>query len=233
MGLATNLADDVVKRLREMLELHGRLPRVDSRELTGGDDLKERIEKSIRAARHFIVVVSLDALGSEWVQREVRIALDEAEKRKDGYKVIPVVLPGVQSGHLRLLFPGDPLFIFVADAPAGLSEALPAIFDAMGERLPDRKRTVASMTRLPIRVLLVSPRPEIDGDDRPVGYLDHRASALPLVQTMENLGKDLVRVDILHPPTFPALKAALKNARAENDAYEIFPWMRRDLRFKT
>ena len=50
--------DDTVKKLREMLELHGRLSWVDSRELTGGDDLKERIEKSICAARHFIVVVS-------------------------------------------------------------------------------------------------------------------------------------------------------------------------------
>ena len=98
MGLATNLADDVVKRLREMLELHGRLPRVDSRELTGGDDLKERIEKSIRAARHFIVVVSLDALGSERGQREVRIALDEAEKRKDGVQGHP---GGVAWGAIR------------------------------------------------------------------------------------------------------------------------------------
>jgi tetratricopeptide (TPR) repeat protein len=400
--------DDTVKKLREMLELHGRLPWVDSRELTGGDDLKERIEKSIRAARHFIVVVSIEALGSEWVQREVRIALDEAQHRTDGFKIIPVVLPGVGKGLLRLMFPGDPLFIFVEDIPTGLSEALPAIFDALGERkpdgltadrtvtvepveelilklidpvirthegirraeamaeltynpadnrrraitsrrykflaplgpvelgeirwyiesyfrwptgvfkkraqkteaalpqwgkalyeaalggesareplaewqrqtgsrrfsvqvdfeppegtpdeeteairevasdllalpweimhdgvgylsqggngvrvrrrLPNRKRTVASMTKLPIRVLLVSPRPEIDENDRPVGYLDHRASALPLVQAMENLGEDLVRLDILEPPTFPALKAALKNAQAENDAYEI------------
>ena len=399
--------DNTVKKLREILELHGRLPWVDSRELTGGDDLKERIEKSIRAARHFIVVVSIEALGSEWVQREVRIAQDEAQKRSDGFKIIPVVLPGVEPGLLRLLFPGDPLFIFVADTPTGLSEALPALFAALGERLPDgltadrtvtvepveelilkltdpvirtqdgirragamaelryhpadnrrdiesrryqftaplgpvelgeirwyiesyfhwptgvfkeraqkteaalpqwgkalrdaalgggsarepleewqrqtggrrfsvqvdfeppegtpedetasireaagdllalpweimhdgvgylsqggngvrvrrrlpnRKRTVASMTKLPIRVLLVSPRPEIDGEDRPVGYLDHRVSALPLVQAMENLGEDLVRVDILHPPTFPALKAALKTAQAENDAYEI------------
>ncbi len=80
--------DDTVKKLREILELHGELPWVDSRELTGGDDLKANIESSIRTARRFLVVISIDALSSEWVQREVGIALEEAQQRTDGYKVI-------------------------------------------------------------------------------------------------------------------------------------------------
>jgi hypothetical protein len=88
-------------------------------------------------------------------------------------------------------------------------------------RLPNRQLTVTPMTKLPIRVLLVSPRPEIDADGKPVGYIDHRIIAMPLVQAMENLGEDLVRLDILDPPTFPALKAALKKADEEKDAYEI------------
>ena len=88
-------------------------------------------------------------------------------------------------------------------------------------RLPNRKRTITLQARLPIRVLLLSPRPEIDAQGDPVGYIDHRASALPLVQAMENLGEALVKVDILHPPTFPALKTALKTAKADNEPYEI------------
>ena len=44
---------------------------------------------------------------------------------------------------------------------------------------------------------------------------------MPLVQAVENLGEALVKVDILHPPTFPALKAALKRAKSEDDPYEI------------
>jgi hypothetical protein len=36
--------------------------------------------------------MSIDALSSEWVQREVRIALQEAQQRTDGYKVISVVI---------------------------------------------------------------------------------------------------------------------------------------------
>ena len=36
--------DNIVKKLRELLELHGELPWVDSRELTGGDELTATIE---------------------------------------------------------------------------------------------------------------------------------------------------------------------------------------------
>ena len=399
--------DETVKTLREILELHGKVPWVDSRELTGGDDLNTRIESSIRTARHFLVVISIDALSSEWVQREVRIALKEARQRTDGYKVISVVLPGVKAGILKLLFPSEPVHIFVDDTPTGLNDAIPKIFAALGEqlpedwdpakrvqtepveelilklidplikekdgvrraeataeltynpadnsesitslrykfqaplgpvelgeirwyiehyyrwptgvfktraekteealpewgnalyalalggdstrepleawrsasgnrrfsvqvdseppegtgkdetalvhvaasdllslpweimhdksgylsqgengvrvrrRLPKRKRTTTLEAKLPIRVLLLSPRPEIDKDGNKVGYLDHRSSAMPLVQAVENLGEALVKVDILHPPTFPALKVALKEAKAENDPYEI------------
>ena len=52
-------------------------------------------------------------------------------------------------------------------------------------RLPNRHEQHARVTELPIRILLVSPRPE---DDR-TGYLDHRMSALPVVQAVENLGE--------------------------------------------
>ena len=88
-------------------------------------------------------------------------------------------------------------------------------------RLPNRKPTTTLQADLPIRVLLISPRPEVDGDGNPVGYLDHRVSAKALVQAVADLGTDLVKVDLLSPPTFPAMTAALQRARAENDPYEI------------
>ena len=88
-------------------------------------------------------------------------------------------------------------------------------------RLPNRQRTEVLDADLPIRVLLVSPRPEVDEEGNDVGYLDHRSSALPLVQAVEKLGENLVKVDILHPPTFAALTAALKKGREDNDPYEI------------
>jgi hypothetical protein len=88
-------------------------------------------------------------------------------------------------------------------------------------RLPNRKPTTTLQADLPIRVLLISPRPEVDGDGNPVGYLDHRVSAKALVQAVADLGTDLVKVDLLSPPTFPAMTAALQRASEENDPYEI------------
>ena len=78
--------DNIVKKLHQILRLHGEFPWVDSRELTGGDNLNATIECSIRTARHFLVVLSIDAFSSAWVQREVRLALDEAQQWTDGYE---------------------------------------------------------------------------------------------------------------------------------------------------
>ena len=78
-------------------------------------------------------------------------------------------------------------------------------------RLPNRVSQEASATHLPIRVLLLSPRPEQDKEGNPVGYLDHRVSARPLVNAVETLG-ELVELTVLTPPTYAALDKALQEA---------------------
>ena len=62
-------------------------------------------------------------------------------------------------------------------------------------------------SELPIRILLVSPRPEDEG----VGYIDHRASALPLVDALERVTD--AELTVLVPPTFQALAQELKRAQ--------------------
>ena len=69
-------------------------------------------------------------------------------------------------------------------------------------RLPNRKEFDAFSLELPIRVLLVSPRP-LD-----TGYIDHRITAKPLAQALQTLG-DLVELTILNPPTLQALQSLL------------------------
>ncbi|MEM7655037.1 MAG: tetratricopeptide repeat protein [Bacteroidota bacterium] len=83
-------------------------------------------------------------------------------------------------------------------------------------RLPNHERLAPGLARLPIRVLLVSPRPEAKG----VAYIDHRASALPLAQAIAQLGS-LVQLDILAEPTKPALERFLQQAEAEGDPVEV------------
>jgi tetratricopeptide (TPR) repeat protein len=402
--------DDVVKRLREILELAGIVTWIDSREFTGGDILDETLTEKINTAKSFIILVSIDALASKWVKKELKLAHKVAKQRKaEGYKVISLIMPGVPAGLLDEYFAKEPIHIFLNQGASGpdLDEKMPDIFAALGKvlpndwkrkaeikaepveelilkltdpiieetagvrratataeliyhpadksrdiasrryrfkaplgpvelgeirwyiekyyqwptgvfktraettekslpewgkalyaaalggesarepleawkrtkgshrfsvqvdpeppegtdeeksalireaasdllslpweimhddagflsqggrgvrvrrRLPNRKLTTTLKAELPIRVLLLSPRPEVDEHGDPVGYLDHRSSALPLVQVVENLGEELVQLDILQPPTFPGLKEALKKARDEKNPYDI------------
>jgi len=71
-------------------------------------------------------------------------------------------------------------------------------------RLPNYQTVAAFNLDLPIKVLLISPRPT------DTGYIDHRITAKPLVQALQILG-DLVELTILNPPTLQALQHALEN----------------------
>ena len=83
-------------------------------------------------------------------------------------------------------------------------------------RLPNYAQQPPRITQLPIRILLLSPRPEQDG----VGYIDHRASALPLVDGVATLG-ELVQVSVLTPPTLGALEQALRRASEAGIPYHV------------
>lgn len=83
-------------------------------------------------------------------------------------------------------------------------------------RLPNFKHQSPSITQLPIRILLLSPRPE----EKNIAYIDHRASALPLVQAVETLG-DMVQLTVLSPPTLGALETELHRARDAGASYHV------------
>lgn len=83
-------------------------------------------------------------------------------------------------------------------------------------RLPNTKVLDVPVVAPPIRILLVTARPE----DEACGYLDHRASALPLVEAMEAL-PGLVELHVLNPPTLPALRTELERARDAREPYHV------------
>lgn len=78
----------------------------------------------------------------------------------------------------------------------------------------DRHRAVAAEP--PIRVLLVSPRPE----DESAAYVDHRISARPLVEALSRLGH-LACLKLLETPTFPALEKELQDTRERGEPYHV------------
>ena len=83
-------------------------------------------------------------------------------------------------------------------------------------RLPNTEALDVPVLTPPIRVLLVSARPE----DAACGYIDHRASALPLVEATEHLG-GLLRLQVLGQATLGALRQELDRARAAGKPYHV------------
>ena len=83
-------------------------------------------------------------------------------------------------------------------------------------RLPNTRVLDVPVVATPIRILLVTARPEDDA----CGYIDHRMSALPLVEAMESL-PGLVKIHVLSPPTLPALREELDRARSEKEPYHV------------
>lgn len=84
-------------------------------------------------------------------------------------------------------------------------------------RLPNRKIMDVAIAKLPIRILLVTARPE----DDVAGYIDHRASAFPLINAVENLGTELVSLNVCSPATFPAMMAEIKKAHETGNSYDV------------
>ncbi|HEX9938448.1 MAG TPA: tetratricopeptide repeat protein [Longimicrobium sp.] len=83
-------------------------------------------------------------------------------------------------------------------------------------RLPNKNPLAVPVVAPPIRILLVTARPEDDA----CGYIDHRASALPLVEAMEAL-PGLVHIHVLSPPTLTALRGELDRARRAREPYHV------------
>ena len=83
-------------------------------------------------------------------------------------------------------------------------------------RLPAEHSAPVPVLATPIRVLLASPRPE----DEACGYIDHRASAIPMVEAIEALAGQ-VELRLLAPPTLPALREELDRARRDGRPYHV------------
>jgi len=83
-------------------------------------------------------------------------------------------------------------------------------------RLPNTRNLSVPVVAPPIRVLLITARPEDDA----CGYLDHRASAGPLVAATEELGEAL-RLTLLHPATYAGLEDELARAQQAGEPYHV------------
>ena len=151
--------DAFVKELRQKLEGLGLSVWVDSRNLRGGDKLAVEVEKAIENASQVIVVLSPNMVNSPWVRREIHKAEKvEKQRKSDGYRVIPLLLPGIEPSALALWFKKEPVAVPVRLDVGGLDEAFPAILAALGERLPDDLQPSVHVEQPPIEDLVLELR---------------------------------------------------------------------------
>jgi hypothetical protein len=146
--------DDFVKELRLALESHKIVVWVDSRELIGGNKLAAEIEQAIEVARQFVAVLSPNTIDSPWVRKEIHQALEvEGRRKDDGYRVIVLLLPGIEPSDLASWFDEEPVGLKIELKAGGLSEALPQILAALGERSPDDKQPIQEPDARPVSEL--------------------------------------------------------------------------------
>ena len=159
--------DEFVTELRLALEGQGLSVWVDSRNLCGGAKLAPEIDQAIEQARQVVVVLSPNTINSPWVRKEIQKAEQVEKQRKDeGYRVIPLLLPGVEPTALALWFEEEPVAVPIQLKPGGLSEALPAILTALGERLPTDHQPLQEVELQPVEELVLKlSDPEIQTDE--------------------------------------------------------------------
>jgi tetratricopeptide (TPR) repeat protein len=122
--------DAIVRELRQALADLGIETWADSERLSGGDLLAPVIQNEIQDADYFLVLVSLNALNSDWVQREI------AHARAFQKRIVPVTLPDIGTPVLRLLFGEEPMAIRLEHGAAAIGGALPEILAAIGAHPP-------------------------------------------------------------------------------------------------
>ena len=141
----------LVRELRQSLESLGVKTWVDTERLAGGDVLLHEIKANIEKAEHFLVVLSIAALNSDWVQAEIKHA------RAAGKKVIAVTRPDIGSPILKLLLGGDePLAIRLEDGADTLAKTLPHILAALGLQLPTEVIQHAQVQAAPVADLVLT-----------------------------------------------------------------------------
>jgi tetratricopeptide (TPR) repeat protein len=148
--------DEFVKTLRLALEAHRVPVWVDSRNLRGGVKLAPEISAAIEHARQFIVVLSPNTIDSSWVRREVEKALEvEKQRTREGYRVVPLMLPGIRPSDLAEWFGEEPVGVRVELAPGGLTESLTDILAALGQAFPDDRKPPPAAPTTPVAELLL------------------------------------------------------------------------------
>jgi tetratricopeptide (TPR) repeat protein len=162
-------------------------------------------EAALPSAAVAKVLKSWATVGTSRLSRRFSIEVDSSPEAAMPYEAVHAMR---EAGTLLLGLPWELMhdgrsFLFQGTKPVRVRR-----------RIPTEHAVPAPLLATPIRVLVVSPRP----DDQ--GYIDHRACAGPMVETMEALAGQ-VELRLLAPPTLNALRGELDRARRLGQPYHV------------
>jgi tetratricopeptide (TPR) repeat protein len=123
----------------------------DTYQLRGNERLAQDVRWAIEQARHVIVVLGLNTGDLAWLRREIEVAQEAERRRADAYRVIPLLLPGMDPAALNHWFtpqPPTPPIILTAE---GLGAALPILLNTLGA--PRAVETIAERAPPPLAEL--------------------------------------------------------------------------------
>jgi tetratricopeptide (TPR) repeat protein len=146
--------DALAARLRQALERLGFSTWVDSRQLRGGDQLEPEIRKAIAEASHLVAILSMNAVNSPWLRREIDLGLERAAAEPD-FKVIPILVPPLEVTSLDLFFPTEPVAVQFDPARDTLENLLHKLQVALGAALPSDAEPALPPATAPLGELLV------------------------------------------------------------------------------
>ncbi|HEX7676640.1 MAG TPA: toll/interleukin-1 receptor domain-containing protein, partial [Thermoanaerobaculia bacterium] len=144
--------DAIVAAIRDALLACGVDVWDDARQLVAGDLLEPELLRVLDGSRALVAVLSPRTINSKWVTKEIRYALD-LQKQRPEYKVIPVMVDGIESSGLDHWFPEEPLGLKLEVGPGDIQNALPALLDALGLSLPIDSGRGKKVEALPIAEL--------------------------------------------------------------------------------
>lgn len=121
----------------------------DNHQLRGNERPAPDVRWAVEQARQVIVVLGLNTGDQAWLRREIEIAQEAERRRADTYRVIPLLLPGVDRTILNHWFTPPPPTAPVSLTAEGLGAVLPALLAALGAPpLFDTERNPSSSMEL-------------------------------------------------------------------------------------
>ncbi|MEM7515828.1 MAG: toll/interleukin-1 receptor domain-containing protein, partial [Planctomycetota bacterium] len=181
--------DDLVISLRRVLEELGYSAWADSRELTAGEKLEAEDFDAVREASHLLAVLSPHAFNSAWMRKEIALGL-EMERERDGFKVVPLLIPPMEPESLTSFFKDQPLALTFDPENDRFDDLRANLRAAFGGAKPDDAETIEQPAAAPLAELVaefedLSIEEEDDGERRAVAKVKLRWSATGY-KTMES-----------------------------------------------